>query len=59
MVCSKYSNIPNMRKGVATHSTIDNNDKREDKMIGFGTTHDTKSQRTHGNTNNTCRKWFH
>ena len=43
MVCSKYSNIPNMRKGVVTHSTIDNNDGREDTMTGFGTTHDTNS----------------
>ena len=32
-----------MRKGVVTHSTIDNNDGREDTMTGFGTTHDTNS----------------
>ena len=43
MVCSKYFNIPNMREGVVTHSTIDNNDGREDTMRGFGTTHDTNS----------------
>ena len=32
-----------MRKGVVTHSTIDNNDGRGDTMTGLGTTHDTNS----------------
>ena len=36
-------NIPNMRKGIVTHSSIDNNDGREDTMTRFGTTHDTNS----------------
>eukprot|EP00794_Sanderia_malayensis_P017177 gene17177-18906_t len=30
-----------MRKGVTTHSTLDNNDERQQTLTGAGTTHDT------------------
>ena len=32
---------PSMRKGVVCHSTLDNNDGRENTLTGLGTTHDT------------------
>ena len=32
---------PNMRKGVVCHSTLDNNDGRQNTLTGSGTTHDT------------------
>ena len=40
--------FPNMRKGVSTHSTVDNNDGKQETLIGEeGTTHDTnQSSRT-------------
>ena len=30
-----------MMKGVSTHSTVDNNDGRQETLTGVGTTHDT------------------
>jgi len=33
--------LSNMRKGVTTYSTIDNNDGNQETMTGSGTTHDT------------------
>ena len=37
----KKQMLSNMRKGVTTHSTIDNNDGNQETMTGLGTTHDT------------------
>ena len=33
--------FPNMRKGVSTHSTVDNNDGKQETLAGEGTAHDT------------------
>ena len=33
--------LSNMRKGLTTHSTIDNNDGNQETMTGSGTTYDT------------------
>ena len=41
MVASESLFIPSFRKGVTTHSIIDNNDGRQETMTGSGTTHDT------------------
>ena len=41
MVGSESLYISSFRKGVTTHSTIDNNDGRQETMTGSGTTHDT------------------
>ena len=41
MVSAKPFHFPNFRKGVVTHSTIDNNDGRQETMTGVGTTHNT------------------
>ena len=41
MIASNQLYFPNFRKGVATHSTIDNNDGRQETWTGKGTTHDT------------------
>ena len=38
---SRVSLFSNMRKGIPTHSTVDNNDGRQETMTGAGTTHDT------------------
>ena len=38
---TQFPNIPNLRKGIVTHSTIDNNDGRQETMTGKGNTHDT------------------
>ena len=32
---------PSMQKGVVCHSTLDNNDGRQNTLTGSGTTHDT------------------
>eukprot|EP00794_Sanderia_malayensis_P003929 gene3929-4479_t len=37
MLMSKKSILSNMRKGVVTHTTIDNNDGRQDTLTGIGT----------------------
>ena len=37
----RISLFPNMRKGVSTHSTVDNNDGKQETLTGSGTTHDT------------------
>ena len=41
MVAAKGTQFPHLRKGVVTHSTIDNNDGRQETVTGSGTTHDT------------------
>ena len=41
MVTGRKSQISNLRKGVVTHSTIDNNDGRQETVTGSGTTDDT------------------
>lgn len=41
MVASETSCIPSFYKGIATHSTLDNNDGQQETMTGSGTTHDT------------------
>eukprot|EP00112_Aurelia_sp_Birch-Aquarium-sp1_P023401 Seg6964.2 transcript_id=Seg6964.2/GoldUCD/mRNA.D3Y31 product="hypothetical protein" protein_id=Seg6964.2/GoldUCD/D3Y31 len=41
MVSSRQLLLSNMRKGVTTHSTLDNNDGRQETLTGTGTTHDT------------------
>ena len=41
MVSTRHSMLSNMRRGVVTHSTMDNNDGRQESVTGFGTTHDT------------------
>ena len=41
MVSSRKLQLSNMRKGVTTHSTLDNNDGRQETVTGAGTTHDT------------------
>ena len=41
MVTGKKSHAAHLRKGVVTHSTIDNNDGRQETVTGAGTTHDT------------------
>ena len=41
MVANNPLHFPHFRKGVATHSTIDNNDGRQETWTGSGTTHDT------------------
>lgn len=41
MVSKNPLQLSNFRKGVMTHSTIDNNDGRQDTWTGKGTTHDT------------------
>ena len=38
---TQFSNIPNLRKGIVTHNTIDNKDGRQETMTGKATTHDT------------------
>ena len=40
-VRSQRAQFTTFRKGVVTHSTIDNNDGRQDTHTGSGTTHDT------------------
>ena len=40
-VTTKHSMFSSMRKGVVTHSTMDNNDGRQESVTGAGTTHDT------------------
>ena len=37
----RISLFSNMRKGITTHSTVDNNDGRQETLTGAGTTHDT------------------
>ena len=41
MVSSRQSQLSNLRKGVCTHSTLDNNDGKQETLTGKGTTHDT------------------
>ena len=41
MVSTSHSMLSNIRKGVVTHSTMDNNDSRQESVTGSGTTHDT------------------
>ena len=41
MISTQKSSIPAFRRGIVTHSTIDNNDGRQDTWTGSGTTHDT------------------
>ena len=41
MVASNPLHFPTFRKGVSTHSTIDNNDGSQETWTGKGTTHDT------------------
>ena len=41
MLMTKQSILSNLRKGVVTHTTIDNNDGRQDTLTGSQTTHDT------------------
>ena len=41
MIASNQLYFPNFRKGVATHSTIDNKDGRQETWTGKGTTRDT------------------
>ena len=41
MVSSRKDCYPSLRKGVVTHSTLDNNDGRQETWTGTGTTHDT------------------
>ena len=41
MVSSRPLHYPEFRKGITTHSTLDNNDGRQDTCTGTGTTHDT------------------
>ena len=43
MLSCKFSNIPNLGKGVTAHSTIDNNDSHKDTFTGAGTTRHLKS----------------
>ena len=38
---TKYSMFSSMRKGIVTHSTMDNNDGMQESVTGAGTTHDT------------------
>ena len=41
MVTGKKAEISHLRKGVVTHSTIDNNDGKQETASGSGTSHDT------------------
>ena len=41
MVSKDRLHFPYFRKGVTTHSTIDNNDGQQETVTGSGTTHDT------------------
>ena len=41
MVSLRKLLLSSMRKGVTTHSTLDNNDGRQETITGAGTTHDT------------------
>ena len=41
MVQLQRTKFASFRQGVMTHSTIDNNDGRQDTNTGSGTTHDT------------------
>ena len=41
MVSEDRLHFPYFRKGVTRHSTIDNNDGRQETLTGSGTTHDT------------------
>ena len=41
MVASESLFILSLLKGFTTHSTIDNNDGRQETMTGLGITHDT------------------
>ncbi len=41
MTSTKTSLFDSLRKGVVTHSTMDNNDGRQETVTGSGTTHDT------------------
>ena len=40
-VSTRHSMLSNMRKGVVTHGTMDNNNGRQESGTGFGKTHDT------------------
>ena len=40
-VTNRKSMFSNMRRGVVRHSTMDNNDGRQESVTGSGTTHDT------------------
>ena len=40
-ISSRSGYYPSLRKGVVTHSLLDNNDGRQETMTGSGTTHDT------------------
>ena len=41
MVSSRQLLLSKMRKGICTHSTVDNNDGKQETLTGAGTTHDT------------------
>ncbi|MAG85789.1 MAG: hypothetical protein CMB97_00010 [Flavobacteriaceae bacterium] len=41
MISAQKTSMPTLRKGIVTHSTIDNNDGRQETWTGLGTTHDT------------------
>ena len=41
IACSRQMQLQIMRKGVASYSTIDNNDGKQETLTGAGTTHDT------------------
>eukprot|EP00794_Sanderia_malayensis_P013459 gene13459-14844_t len=41
MISSRQLLLSNMRKGVSMHSTLDNNDGKQETMTGADTTHDT------------------
>ena len=43
MVSSNTCISTNLAKGIATHTTIDNNDGRQETATGTGTSHDTNS----------------
>ena len=43
MISAQKTSMPTLRKGIVTHSTIDNNDGRQEPWTGLGTTHDTNN----------------
>ena len=43
MVLNGITRTQRFIKGISLHSSIDNNDRRQDTMTGAGTTHDTNS----------------
>ena len=43
MVSQRPTPASSLRRGVVTHSSIDNNDGRQDTITGTGTTHDTNA----------------